>query len=159
MTSKMRIKMGPLEIEYEGDEQFLKDELPDILERVAELYKSSNIQLNNDNEDDIENNNKDGVQLTTSNIAVKLGSKSGPDIALSACANLGIVKGKSTFTRQEILDEMKTVTSTYKENMNKNLTRIIAKLIENDKLNEPQTGHFSLTEHQKNELRSKLAGK
>lgn len=41
MTSKIRIKLGPVEVEYEGNEAFLKDELPDLLSAVARLHKES----------------------------------------------------------------------------------------------------------------------
>ena len=43
MTSKIRIKLGPIEVEYEGTESFLKEELPQLLEAVANLYKQSGI--------------------------------------------------------------------------------------------------------------------
>ncbi len=35
MTSKIRIKLGPIEVEYEGSESFLKEELPYLLAAVA----------------------------------------------------------------------------------------------------------------------------
>ena len=33
-ASKIKIKMGPLEVEFEGSEAFLKAELPDLLAAV-----------------------------------------------------------------------------------------------------------------------------
>lgn len=44
MTSKIRIKMGPIEVEYEGSENFLKEELPELLGTVSNLYKESGLQ-------------------------------------------------------------------------------------------------------------------
>jgi hypothetical protein len=41
MTSKIKIKMGAIEIDYEGSEEFLKEELPSLLKTVSDLYKSS----------------------------------------------------------------------------------------------------------------------
>ena len=41
MTSKIRIKLGAIEVEYEGSEQFLKEELPQLLTAVSELYAKS----------------------------------------------------------------------------------------------------------------------
>jgi hypothetical protein len=35
MTSKIRIKLGAIEVEYEGSEQFLKEELPQLLTAVS----------------------------------------------------------------------------------------------------------------------------
>ena len=42
-TAKMRIKMGPIEIEYEGSEDFLKQELTDLLSAVSKLYQDSGL--------------------------------------------------------------------------------------------------------------------
>ena len=39
----MRIKMGPIEIDYEGSEDFLKQELPAILTAVSTLHKESGL--------------------------------------------------------------------------------------------------------------------
>ena len=43
MNSKIRIKLGPIEVEYEGSEAFLKEELPQLLTAVSDLYSKSNI--------------------------------------------------------------------------------------------------------------------
>ena len=38
MTSKIRIRMGEVEIEYEGEEAFLKNGLLELLQSVSELH-------------------------------------------------------------------------------------------------------------------------
>lgn len=43
MESKIRIKLGAIEIEYEGSENFLRKELPDLVKTVTELAKTSQI--------------------------------------------------------------------------------------------------------------------
>lgn len=40
MSSKLRIKIGDVEIDYEGTEEFLKQELPQLLKTAMELHKS-----------------------------------------------------------------------------------------------------------------------
>jgi hypothetical protein len=39
--SKIRIKLGDIEVEYEGAESFLKDELPALLNAVSKLHHES----------------------------------------------------------------------------------------------------------------------
>lgn len=41
-TSKIRIKLGAIEVEYEGSESFLKEELLALLSAVSDLYQRSN---------------------------------------------------------------------------------------------------------------------
>ena len=40
MESKIKIKLGPIEVEYEGSESFLKQELPALIKTVTELFKA-----------------------------------------------------------------------------------------------------------------------
>ena len=40
MESKIRVKMGEVEVEYEGAQEFLKTELPSILDAVFKLYEA-----------------------------------------------------------------------------------------------------------------------
>ena len=48
MTSKIRIKMGFIEVEFEGSEQFLKEELPDLLTGVSQLHSKSSLASEDD---------------------------------------------------------------------------------------------------------------
>jgi len=44
-TSKIKIKLGAIEVEYEGSESFLKEELPQLLSAVSDLYAKSRAAL------------------------------------------------------------------------------------------------------------------
>jgi hypothetical protein len=37
MTSKIRIKLGTTEIEFEGSEDYMRQDLPDLIERLSEI--------------------------------------------------------------------------------------------------------------------------
>lgn len=161
MTSKLRIKMGPIEVEYEGSEDFLKQELPELLQAVTTLYKDSGIA-------DIQPNPATGTgagagarpagpQGTTNTYAAKLGGGSGTELALAAAARLRLGLGVQSFSRSKLLEEMRAATSYYKKNYSSNLTKIISTLVTSQKLIEAATGTYSLHATTENELRAKLA--
>ena len=60
---------------------------------------------------------KQKLQMTTNTIAAKLDVKTGTDLALAACAHLALVKGADTFTRANILGEMKLASNYYKKRL------------------------------------------
>jgi hypothetical protein len=70
--------------------------------------------------------------LTASTAATKLGSKSGPALAIAS----GFVlhrKGKDSFTRNELTQEMKSAKSYYKDSFQKNLTNSLDTLVKQGK--------------------------
>lgn len=158
-VSKIRIKMGPIEVECEGSEQFLKKELPDILTAVSNLYKESGearAQMPRvPKADDAPSTGS--VVGTTATLAGKLKVKSGNDLVIAGAAHLTLVKGKSEFSRQELLDEVKGASGYYKESYNKNLTNYLNSRVKAGHLLEPRTGYYSLGADKKAELEKALA--
>lgn len=158
MESKIRIKIGAIEVEYEGSEAFLKTELPAFIKSISELQISP--VRESDPEQNGSNNKpesvKNVIQLSTKSIAAKLNVKSGRDLVVAAAAHLCFVKEKAKFTRKELLDEMKTATSYYKATYSNNLSMILSRLIKTQ-LNEPSTDVYALTADTENDLRKKLA--
>jgi hypothetical protein len=156
MESKIRIKLGPIEVEYEGSEVFLKEELPNLIRIVSELYKTSNIPPN----DSIENGPSGGagkIQLSTGSIAAKLSCSSGPDLLLAAAAHFTFSKEKESFTRQQLLSEIKTAKAYFKKSYTANLTSLLNGLVKGGKLNEPVAGTFALTADTIKDLEARLA--
>jgi hypothetical protein len=41
MPSRIKIKVGAIEVEYEGEEKFIKDELPSLIKTVAALHEQT----------------------------------------------------------------------------------------------------------------------
>ncbi len=41
LSSKLRIRIGEVEIDYEGTEEVLKQELPELLKTAMELHKAA----------------------------------------------------------------------------------------------------------------------
>ncbi|GAB4512731.1 MAG: hypothetical protein Tsb0026_16850 [Sulfuricaulis sp.] len=159
MTSKIRIKLGPIEVEYEGTENFLKEELPQLLEAVANLHKQSGLQ-----EKPPAGGAPGGggagipqLQSTTGTIAAKLGCKTGPDLVLAAAARLTFALTKETFSRKELLEEMKTASAYHKANYVKNLSQYLRGLVKEGTLLETSKDTYSLSASKKTELGNKLA--
>lgn len=159
MTSKIRMKLGSIEVEYEGTENFLKEEFLQLLEAVANLYKQSGLSEIKQN-----SGGSGGVgvavqqlQSTTGAIAAKLGCKSGPDLTIAAAARLTLASGKETFSRKDILNEMKTATAYYKATYRGNFSAILNGLIKDGALLEPAKDTYSLSATKKTELGKQLA--
>lgn len=157
MESKIRIKLGPIEIEYEGSETFLKRELPDLIRTVTELSKSAGVDIRNvDDVSDKGGNGTGKIQLSTGSIAAKLSCSSGPELITAAAVHLTLVKKIKTFSRKQLLDEMRTASGYFKTTYRDNLSSSLKRLLRKDILNEPSTGHYSLTENARKGLEANL---
>lgn len=153
MTSKIKIRIGTIELEYEGSEEFLKQELPDLLEAVVKLHDKSGVMAQDGQASHTKSNhNKQPLEMTTATIATKIGGKSGPDLAFAACARLGFCAAKDRFSRKDILTEMQGASSFYRQTYGGNLTKILNGLMADGKITEPATKMYSLTQPSKDSL-------
>ena len=76
MESKVRIKIGQTEVEYEGSEAFIKEELMNFVKTVMELNRVSSMQLGGmDRQIDTPNAQ---LEMTTASMAAKLSCSGGP---------------------------------------------------------------------------------
>lgn len=163
-TSKIKIKLGAIEIDYEGSETFLKEELPQLLAAVSELYSRSRqttIESDLSKSDPVISTDKSEstqrkIEATTGSLAAKLSVKSGPELVLAAAARLTFVLGTETFSRQKLTDEMKTATAYYKSTYTKNLSQSLNSLVRDGKLNEPSQGNYALTASSIKDLEQKI---
>lgn len=160
MTSKIRIKLGAIEVEYEGSEDFLKQELPALLKAVSDLYKQAGVEAAAGGSGGASNPaqiNKPNVQGTTGGIAAKLNCKTGPDLVVAAAARLTFVLGKDTFSRKELLAEMKTASAYYKATYSGNLSGYLNGLVKDGDLLEPAAQTYSLGATKKTDLSKQIA--
>ena len=163
MTINVRIRLGQTEIEYEGTEEFFKAELPSLLEAVSTLRQ----ELDTLARPEAEMQESDSSTLaaptapstvgTTNSIAAKLDCKSGTDLVLAAAARLTLGEEQPSFSRQALLEEMKTASSYYKKTYGHNLNRSLHVLLKSKRLNERSHGNYTLTVNARQELESKLA--
>lgn len=164
-TSKIKIKIGAIEVDYEGSETFLKEELPQLLSAVTDLYEKSRGSLGsaipNENPAFVAELGADGakkpkMEATTGSIAAKLNVKSGPDLVMAAAARLTFALQYQTFTRQKIIDEIKTASAYYKASYLSNLTQTLNNLVKDGKLNEPSQDNYALTASSLKDLEQRL---
>ena len=163
MSSRVRIKMGQVEVEYEGDAQFLKDELPALLDSVSKLYREARSLNGDDDALDVPGPETPGAPKlhgvgTTNNIAAKIGAGSGSDLVLAAAARLTLGAGKPTFSRQALLEEMKTATSYFNKNYANNLSKYLTALVKAAKLMETAKDTYALSATALAEIEAKIAG-
>ncbi len=161
MNSKIRIKMGAIEVEYEGSEAFLKEELPKFLAAVSDLYvKSGSVSPPGIPETpQPQSDSSQGstvLEMTTASIASKLGVNSGPQLVLAAAAHLRFVKGLDKFPRKQLTEQMRSASSFFKESYVSNLSKTIKTLMKENKLNEPSNEVYALTHASEQDLRSRL---
>ena len=160
MNSRIRLRMGDIEVEYEGSEDFIKSELLTLVSQVATLYRESDIGarpmgLAPAAEETLPP--ASGVSLSTSTIASRLTSETGPDLTIAAAAHLTLVKGLSSFTRQQLLGEMRSATAYYETSYWTNLTSYLGRLVESGHLVQSAKDTYALSADKKQELESTLA--
>ena len=166
MTTKIRIKMGAVEVEYEGSEEFLAKELPEILGAVSKLYAESGVHSEEEkpgaNATDAHSSEGKPAETsgkvigTTATIAGKLGCDSGTDLVIAAAAHLTFVTGSAEFPRKALLAQVKGASGYYNEGIGKNFTNYLNGRVKSGELLESKSGHYTLSAAKKTELRSKL---
>jgi hypothetical protein len=162
LSSKLRIRIGEVEIDYEGTEEFLKQELPQLLKTAMELHKAAGPPQSGDKAKKKGSGAAEGAgdvpTLTTGSIAAKLGSKSGSDLLLAAAAHLALVKKVEPFSRPQLLAEMQEATSYYKTSYSANLSKYIkTALLKDGPLSETARNSFALKAATRTEMEKKLA--
>lgn len=165
MPTKLKIKMGHIEFEYEGDANYDNEAVKDLfshLESLAgaappgtfdalpPLSESEDIQQGREGASDIAN-------LSVATVAARLGGSSGREVALAAAAQLQICQGKTKFSRRELLAAMKEAHGHYNKSMSGNLTSILQSLIQGKQLLSMADNQMCLSASELDRMRSVLA--
>jgi hypothetical protein len=156
MTAKLRIKAKGIEIEWEGEVDYLKNDLPDL---IAAIVSALGINPGDDEEDDEVDSSatlKSGIKTTTAALAAKLKPGTGAELFKLALAKLQLSDDIEPATRAQIHNEMKTASKFYRPNMKNNLNNMIDTLLGQGAINEPETGSYALTQATLEELQAKL---
>jgi hypothetical protein len=159
MTSKIRIKVGNTAIEFEGSEDYMRQDLPILIERLSEISPTGDV----DEEEPAEvlppsdDPSKKKLELTTNTIATMLDAKTGTDLALAACAHLCLVKGVDSFMRTHILGEMKLANNFYKKSYGANLSNYLKTLVSNSKILETAQDTYALNATEKSKSRKEVS--
>jgi len=162
MTSKIRIKIGDIELEYEGEEDFFKKEFPGILTATWKLYREIGPPKPTGpaapaNGPNVQPSSQGPVGGTTATFAAHLGCKTGPDLVLAAGARLTFVLNKETFDKKELLREMQSASSYYRKTYGSNLGAYVGRLVKKQKLVERAKGTYALHAGTRSEMEGTLA--
>lgn len=165
MESKVRVKIKDLEIDFEGSEGFLKEELPNLLKTVSEMFLSfqqsfpaiDNVETIKDETSTSEVGEDPKIEATVKTIAAKLDVKDGPGLIIAAAVHLVIVRQEDKFHRKDLLEAMKSATGYYKPSYSSNLSKYLKVLVKNGDLTEHSTEVYTLTAKKRKELEVRLA--
>ena len=162
--ANIKIKLGILELDCEGPEEFLKAEVPNFLKLALETHRqlptavvspaSAPASMRQNGHE----NTKEAIQGTTETIAAKIGVKKGPDLAVAAAARLVFVLGKDSFSRDELHSEMKSATAYYTKSHLGNLTQTLQSLVKAGTFNGISTDNYALSANAKTDLEAKICG-
>jgi hypothetical protein len=149
MTGKFSLKVGNVEIGWEGEAAFLQSDLPELISVLLEAIAANSSETSNG---EISNaasigpsEPKMGKTFTTGSIAAKYQPKSASDLFKIALYKLHDSDGLETATRSQIHDEMKQAPKFYKRSMLNNLSNTIDTLLAQGEINEPSSGYYALS--------------
>ncbi len=137
MSSRVRIKAGPVEFEYEGETELSVSDIKDLFSHIETLFKVPVLAEPEQHAGAPETSAavaavtppKPAQTLHVTSVAAKLKVKTEPELAVAAAAALQIYEGKTSFTRGELHEMMKRATMHYKTSMQGNLTSILQSLL------------------------------
>ncbi|MGF1594618.1 MAG: hypothetical protein ACFCUW_15155 [Kiloniellaceae bacterium] len=160
--AKIRMKIGQLEIEYEGSSSYLADGFLNLVEETASFYWKHRSKIPIEPAPAQTDGNASpalppGADHSTNTIATKIKSKTGPDLIMAAAARLTLVENKERFTRVELLKEIQTASSFFKSTYRDNLSKYLKTMVKADRLRLVANNTYALPANEKKNLGAKLA--
>jgi hypothetical protein len=158
MEAKVHIRVDELEVDCEGSEEFLRQELPKILGAIEQLRENAPAPRTPKGGAGSLKHEKSlpPNKMTTTTLAAKLKCKKGPELVLAAAAKLTICDQQSTFSRNDLITEMKSATGFFKASYINNLSNSLSTLVKDQQLHEVSPNTYSLPDNVKTELEQKL---
>lgn len=167
-VAKIKLKVGSMELEYEGEPAFLTGGIEALLETMGGLASKVPVETPPPLPAEVQpansNDNGDGslvssghFTFSTNTIAAHLDAKTGPELVISALAQLELVQGKASSTRTEILAEMKSATTYYNQTMRSNMTKSLARLTSAKRINQIAKDTYALSANERKQLEAKVA--
>src|SRR5262245_39283747 len=135
MPSKIKIKFGAVEVEYEGEHDFLEKDLLALIKDLMEIAPLTPPANNHSAANGQGGQGGEGTG-TVSTFAAKLKVASGPDLILAALLQSAKVEGKASLKRKDLLTGMKSAKSHYKATYNNNLSQYLKNLVRGNDINE-----------------------
>ena len=160
--TKIRLKNGEIEIEYEGRESLLKEGISNIIIAMSDFFKEQDPTQDTDPSMDSEKRVDDKlvdreINLSMTTIASRMKSDTGPDLAMVASVYLTIVMGKETFSQKEILVAMEEAVGYFKKNMGSNLSKNLKSLVKKKCINHTAQDTYVLSAIEQKKMEVLLA--
>lgn len=169
-VAKIKLKVGTMELEYEGASEFLTGGIEALLETMGGLVSKLPAEtpaspahsahmppIIGNGSDAGESASNRRFTFSTNTIAAHLDAKSGPELVICAMAELELVQRKASSSRTEILTEMKNATTYFNVSMRKNLSASLNRLLKDKRINEIANDTYALSAKEKNRLEEKVA--
>jgi hypothetical protein len=154
--TRIRIVLGALEVEYEGEQSFIEESLLDLTKSLLAL-QGAVLPANVHAAGPSPGTTAVVPDMTTNTVAQIMSAKTGSDLVLAAIARVNIVKGSPTVPRAEILDEMKQATTYYKETYASNLSAYLDTLVKSKKVNLVARATYALAASERGRLEAAIA--
>jgi len=159
MESKVHIRIDQLEVDCEGSEEFVRVELPKILEAVSKFNQIAGSDTGRGDDGELTARRTAGpksTRVTTATVAAKLDAKTGTDVAMAAAAKLALVDSQDEFSRDDLLTEMKNAKGFYKKTHSGNLSAHLNSLVKQGKLHEVSADRYSIPQSVKSNMEQLL---
>jgi hypothetical protein len=151
-----------MELEYEGDPAFLTGGIEALLITMGDLagkVPSEQLETLIAPAPHVEGGlvSTNGPAFSTETIAAHLDAKTGPELVICALARLQLQLGKSAPSRTEILAEMKSATSYFKETMSSNLSSSLSSLVKAKRINQIAKDTYALSATERKKVEATVA--
>lgn len=156
MASKIKIKLAGVEVEYEGEHEFLESELLGLIKNLMAIAPaiSTSLALPPTGNPAASGGTKSG---TVSTIAAKLKVASGPDLILASLLQATMVEDKASLKRKDLLAKMKSATAYYKATYRSNLSSSLTTLVRAGEINEVAADEYAIAPTKRAALEPQVA--
>jgi hypothetical protein len=151
MTSRIKIKFGDVEVEYEGADGFLKTALPKLLKEIAGLLgvpEAGGTKRSPGGQ-------KASGPASITTIAQRLNAHKLPDLVLAAALSLTL-KGNATATKAGLRKEMRDAVGFWKGAMATNFDKTLARLAKGGRITHSGGDNYALSPAQKEAISSRM---
>lgn len=155
-TTRLRVKLGAAEIDYEGSEEFLRQEVLPQISQMLEIV-ASRAELQQPVQP-LQLEAKPSVRrsVTTNTLAALLGASSAAELALAAVARLTILEERESVSRLDVLAEMKLAPQFFKQSFVNNHSNTIKTLLKSDKVRLVGPDRYSLSSKARKDIEAQL---
>jgi hypothetical protein len=164
MKSRIKIALGALEFEYEGETEFSIEDIKDLFVHIESMAGASGLSSDS-HSDEIDNNHtgkKDSPVIGegvphVDQIAKILDAKNNGDVVFAAGVFLALTKRNSPFNRADLLKTAKMAGGFYQKSIASNLTAILNSLV-GSRFNKISESQYTVKKSELEAAEARIAG-